>query len=248
MADWCPVCCTRHTAREGCLGELYPRAPEKQSKVIAADTPRGVQGYAVLLAPVLNRWRARIMSIPNVLWTIPGGRGTMKFIGRTEEDAERQAIAYIREHCMRLGFVMRDELALSDVQTMDVTQGRRALPPTDSVIAKPRFPRILPVRFGPQSPNVLAKTANLSESGLFVNTGYPLHPGTLAGLLLELEHVKLPLRGSVIWNRPSSVGDRPSGMGIELQSAPETYRRYIQTLGEPLVREGVGVGDESSDR
>jgi hypothetical protein len=225
MGEWCTVCGTRHGRAHRCPGEVTPTGPERQAWKVTAETPRGVEGYGVLLAEVGSRWRARILTFPNVLWTVPGGGpGSIKFLGPTPEQAERQAVDFIREHCALRGFRLRDELESFD---------RPITVLGDGSLVSPRFTRILPVRFGPAAPRTLGRTGNLSETGLFINTEEPLVPGALAGLLLELEHCKLPLRGSVVWNREAPGRFGPAGMGVKLHGAPETYRRYVQALSIP---------------
>ena len=222
MGEWCLACGTRHLAAERCPGELKPTGPERAGWKGAAETPRGVEGYGVLLAETGKRWRARILTFPNVLWAVPGGTaGSIKFVGPTADQAERQAITFIREHCATKGYRLRDEIELESRPTTWLD---------GSVEAPPRYDRILPVRFGPEAPRLFGRTRNLSEGGLFITTGEPLIPGALAGLLLELEHCKLPLRGSVVWSRDAPTSSGPAGMGLKLHGAPETYRRYVQAL------------------
>ena len=224
--DWCACCGTEHAAESGC-----PRVSEiSNSEVpvwrVAVETPRGIDGYGVLVAPMGNSWRARILTYPNVMWTVPGGGSSIKFVGRTPEEAERLAVAFIRRHCGERSYVMRDELeALPDNHAI-LDAGKKY--PTH---ADPRFQRKLPVRFGEARPTIVGKTGNLSETGLFVHTRHPLVEGVLAGLLLELEHCKLPLRAQVVWQRVLPEPGREPGMGLELLKPPKIYVRYVQALG-----------------
>ncbi len=64
-----------------------PTGPEERRWQIAVETPRGIEGYGVLVAPSGNRWRARILTFPNILWTIPGGGTSIKFLARSETTA-----------------------------------------------------------------------------------------------------------------------------------------------------------------
>jgi hypothetical protein len=187
-----------------------------------------MQGFGVLVAAAGERWRARILTYPNVLWTVPGGGSSIKFYARSVEEVERKAIAFIRQHCAVRSYVLRDEL-----QPVGLDEFLRAHPgdPADAVVREPRFRRVLPVRFGLSRPTVIGRTGNLSESGLFVTTPHPLGEGALAGLLLELEHSKVPLRGSVIWNRALPGLGRDPGMGLVLLNPPTIYVRYVQALG-----------------
>ena len=63
--------------------------------------PRDIEVYGALVAPAGRLWRARILTYPNTLWAIPGDGGPMKFVGGTPQAAERQAIAFIEEHCAK---------------------------------------------------------------------------------------------------------------------------------------------------
>jgi hypothetical protein len=223
--QWCPVCGTDHLARSRCPGELAATGPESEGWKITVETPRGMQGYAVLLAPVGRRFRARILTYPNILWTVPGGGGSIKFLGATAADAERKAVAFIREHCAERSYVMRDELELCEAAVPGVAARWRE----DSLRA-PRFDRRLPVRFGTNRPTVQAATGNLSKDGLFVATEHPMEEGQLVGLLLELEHCKVPLRGSVVWQRRAPDCGRPAGMGLRLLDPPPVYQTYVRAL------------------
>lgn len=225
---WCILCCTDHPPEGRCPGELQASGPEEAGWRITVETPRGPQGYGVLLAPLGRRWRARILTFPNVLWTIPGGGGSIKFIGRSREEAELRAQGFIREHCARRSYVMRDELELVD----DMIAGVDA-PNVSRVFTElqrtPRFRRNLPVRFGRNRPTLCGKTSDMSSGGLFVATDHPMQEG-LVGLELELEHCRVPLRGSVVWHRIVPESGRPPGMGLRLLNPPPVYLNYIDAL------------------
>lgn len=224
---WCALCGIEHPTDARCPAGLEAGGDETIAWRVTVETPRGMQGYAVLVAAVGERWRARILTFPNVMWTVPGGGSSIKFFARTPQEAERQAIAFIRAHCAGRSYVVRDELEplLSGV----VPEVR--LRSEDSPLVDPRFHRSLPVQFGVSRPTVVAKTVNISAGGLFVATARPLVEGMLAGLLLELEHCKVPLRGAVIWKRELPTLGRDPGMGLSLLSPPTIYVRYVQALG-----------------
>jgi hypothetical protein len=207
--------------------DLHATGPESTSWKVAVQTPHGTRGYGVLLAEAGRRWRARIVTFPNVMWTVPGGGGSLKFLARSRREAERAAINFVRRHCVDRGYVMRDELRpVFESGTRRQAQGDRS-----GAQPAPRFHRDLPVRFGRNRPTVTASTINLSASGLFIFTEHPLPVGELLGLLLELEHCKVPLRGSVVWERRLSEPGRPPGMGLRLLNPPTVYLRYVQALG-----------------
>jgi len=91
--------------------------------------------------------------------------------------------------------------------------------------------RFLPIRFGELRPSNLAKTGNLSETGLFVLTAEPADPGSrLALTLMPSRDARLDLRGRVVWRRKDHFVGRVPGMGIQLPVPPAEYLEYIRTL------------------
>lgn len=229
---WCVVCGSAHPAAAECPGEVQPNEPEHQGWKVSAETPDGVQGIGVLLAPIGPRWRARILSFPRTLWTVPGGRSTMKFYGASEQDAERQAQIFIREHCIARGFVLRDELApVVDAVPQEARPASRGGEQgVERRYVEPRFPRRLPLQFGRDRPTARGTSVNLSKNGLFVHTDSPIDQGELVGVMLEMEHAKVPLRGSVVWRRHAASPGRPAGMGLQLLNPPRIYTSYIDAL------------------
>jgi hypothetical protein len=147
----------------------------------------------------------------------------MKFVARSSDEAEQRARAFVREHCARKGYVMHDEIALADVAS-NVPSERRP------VQREPRFVRALPIRYGTGRPVAAGTTGNLSETGMFVVTPHPAAEGDQLGLVLQLEHCQVPLRGSVVWRRPFPGPARPAGMGLRLLAPPKVYRRYVTQL------------------
>lgn len=219
---WCAQCCTDHLRQARCPGDLRATGDEEEGWRVTVHTPRGFQAYGVLLAPAGDLWRARILTYPKVLWLVPGGSGTLKFAAKTAQDAERKARDFIRAHCASRGYLMRDELA-------PVEKGS-GLARAGLGNQLPRFRRALPVRFGKDRPTIVGTTHDLSECGLFVVTERPYARGTATGLVLQLEHCTVPLRGTVAWARRVPSGGRPTGMGLNLVSPPQVYVRYVQAL------------------
>jgi hypothetical protein len=226
---WCKLCGTLHVPGRICPTEIDATGPEKPGWRVAVETPHGVRGYGVLVAEAGTRWRSRIVTFPNVLWMVPGGGESLKFIARTEQTAVRLAIDFIRSHCVSKGYTMRDEVQFVATPERRMVAvggtGLRAGKPA------PRFERRLPVRFGRSRPTLLGHTANLSETGLFVATRTPLADGELLGLSLELEHCKVPLRGSVAWHRALLKPPLDRGMGLRLFNPPSVYVDYVRALG-----------------
>ena len=81
VEQWCPVCCCRHRDKKDCPGELLATGPERQGWRVNVQTSTGIEACGVLVAPAGDSWRARILTFPNILWTVPDGSGTLKFVG-----------------------------------------------------------------------------------------------------------------------------------------------------------------------
>jgi hypothetical protein len=107
---WCPVCGTAHGDPMLCPGELRATGAERPGWRVQVETPLGHEAIGVLVAPCRDLWRARVLTYPNVLWTLPGGRATIKFVGAREPE-ETGRVLYIhldvRGHTLPLrGLVM----------------------------------------------------------------------------------------------------------------------------------------------
>ena len=83
---YCSVCGGDHARRQDCPGELRATGPERHGWRVAVETPYGLEAYGVLVAPSFDVWRARVITYPNILWTVPGGAVTLKFAGTTAQD------------------------------------------------------------------------------------------------------------------------------------------------------------------
>ena len=75
-------------------------------------------------------------------------------------------------------------------------------------------------------------TADLSKSGLFIITDDPLPAGRDLMMLLELDRYSVPLAGKVAWRRTKAEQGRPAGMGVQLQTPPHVYARYVGSQEE----------------
>jgi hypothetical protein len=227
--NWCPVCCCRHRDKKDCPGELLATGPERQGWRVNVQTPHGIEGCGVLVAPSGDSWRARILTFPNILWTVPDGRGTIKFVGRSPREAERQAIDFLRQHIRNRGHTMRDEIALSvpgEIEA-EVAPGGLAPPCGPPALRRVRF---LPVRFGVAQITEIAGTGNLSETGLFIITGSPEKDGTWLNMLLEVDEDPIGLRGLVRWKNRQHRAGRSPGMGVQLEEPPPSYLSYVRSL------------------
>ena len=220
---WCVACGIEHDTTRSCPREIDPTGPERPGWRITVETPTGHEAYGILLAPIGSRWRARIMTFPRMLWLVPGGRTTVKFLGQNAPDAEEKAVGFIREHCYRRGYKMRDEFASVEP---DIPAPVRPIYEHQH----PRFFRELKLRFGPSMPTIIGSTRDVSENGLFVATPAPLARSAGVGILLQLEHCAIPLRGDVRWCRNIPALHRPVGMGIQLLDPPKDFIRYVHAL------------------
>ncbi|HKQ60576.1 MAG TPA: PilZ domain-containing protein [Candidatus Polarisedimenticolaceae bacterium] len=205
----------QHARRARCPVEVQPTGPERHGWRVHVDTPHGVEAYGVLLAEAEGFWRARVLTYPNILWLAPGTSSALKFVAKSERDAERQALDFIHAHCRRLGYGVR------------FTSGGPGAGDEVPALRKVRF---IPVRFGLFSLTERAGTGNLSETGLFVITTAPADAGLQLQLELKLPSSPLPLVGDVRWmTREPQLGRAP-GMGIRLAPPPAAYLEYVRSL------------------
>jgi len=226
---WCRVCCTSHAPAATCPGELQSTAPERHAWRANVETSRGIEAYGVLVAPAGDVWRARILTYPNVLWVVPGGTGTLKFVARTPQEAERQAIEFIRRHCSGCGWTFRSDEVRRQPGSFD---GEAGVAPPGSPALRPalRKIRFLSVRFGLVGATDPGGTGNLSETGMFVITTMPVDPGVRLRLSLDLGAAPLGLAGDVMWNCQGPHVGRSPGMGVRLVRPPARYLGFVRAL------------------
>ncbi len=223
---YCVVCGTGHTGSGNCPGELRATGAERPGWRVNVETPFGHEAIGVLLAPCLDQWRARIVTYPNVLWRAPGGRGALKFVGNTREDAEAQAIVFVEQHVSAKRYLRRDGLAIADPSRMTAMAGSvRSL-----VAVAQRKARCLPVRFGFDQVIARGASVNLSCDGMFVSVGSPVDSGNSLLIHLDLNGHTLALHGLVMWNRWHAQPERPIGMGIRLSDPPPFYQSFVAAL------------------
>lgn len=222
---WCSTCGSDHAKPQDCPGDLRATGPERHGWRVAVETPHGIEAYGVLVAPSVDLWRARVVTYPNILWTVPGGRATLKFVGPTPQDAEARAVAFIEGHIKARGYLRRD--ALDAPAAGRIRAEAAALAAQGPALRKPRA---IPVRFGVGATLFAAMTGNVSESGMFVTTLAPLEKGENVRVLIDLEIGPVGLKGEVVWRRDRLVLGRPVGMGLQLVEPPESYREFIREL------------------
>lgn len=226
--EWCLTCSTQHGCSRECPGELAATSPEQHGWRVNVETPRGFEAYGVLIARSDDVWRARILTFPNVLWIVPGSHATMKFVGKTPREAERQAAEFIKQHCVERNYLRRDGLVL--VEPDSIEQGKGNDWPASGRDAAPRKIKFLPVVFGVQRPIEPGITGSLSTSGLSVLTQCPCESGVKVRLSLTVETERFDLSGSVVWSRTRPEEGRAEGMGIQLDAPPPAYVDFVQAL------------------
>jgi len=241
--DWCQVCGTRHPPGIDCPGELLATGKERYGARITVLTEMREEVYGVLIAESDDRWRARILTYPNMLWSAPGVRETIKFVGSTPQEAESQALEFIREHCRLRGLkilpMIRDaESGVIEREYAEVQTPRGA--------REERHLRVLSVRFGHPRPNIEAKTTDFSNGGLFIATDRPFSQGREVRLVLEIEGYTIPLRGSVAWVRGKADQGRSPGMGVQLVEPPPMYLRIVGQLEEQAAADERDTGKKGS--
>lgn len=226
---YCPVCCTAHSQAVDCPGDLRATGPERHAWRIEVDTPRGKQSMGVLVAPSYDLWRARILTYPNVLWAIPGGAATLKFVGRTAPEAEAKAVAFVEAHCFEKGYLRRDGLVPAEAGRFDADETPSGRRPKSPLPAKRRL-RALPVRFGERRADRQGISVNLSEDGMCIATSAPLEAGSSLRIVMPLQRETIEVEAIVIWARTRPEPGRPLGMGVRLSAAPAAYLRFVRDL------------------
>ena len=231
---WCTVCCTRHTPGGECPGTLLATGPERHAhKFSVAQKDGRLEYYGVLIAEAGDYWRARVFTYPNMLWSVPGGRGTIKFAGPTAKEAETRAIEFLHEHCEARGSTMQEaalESSAGQAQTVD----------DEKLFKEERQPCKVPIRFGTERATQAATTANLSGGGIYLATDKPVEKGQRVRMLLDVQAYTIPLVGTVAWVRVRDEPGKPKGMGVQLHQPPALYQRYVATVQEKMAKLNAG--------
>jgi hypothetical protein len=224
--SFCPICGSAHGELESCPGELRATGAERAGWRVRVETPSGHEEIGVLLAPSYDRWRARIVTYPNVLWSAPGRRGTLKFVGDTLEQAEALAIAFVERHVKSKRYCHRDIAAPGQLPLASEAAG----PARHGFAAARRKLARLPVRFSLDRAIARGVTVNLSAEGMFVGVASPVEDGRTLLIHLDMEGHTLPMRGLVMWNRADAEPLHPAGMGIRLSQPSAIYQSFVAGL------------------
>jgi len=197
-SEWCPACCTRHRKKVKCPGQLLATGAERHGWRVSVDTPRGIEACGVLIAEAGGLWRARVLTYPNILWTVPGGQAALKFAADSPQRVERLAIAFIREHYRSLGYRLRDDTSRIEPRIIDQEAVLPGLVRPDGQPAQRKI-RFLAVRYGIARITERGGTGNLSETGMFVITNAPENEGTWLNMKLDLKGNAVDMKGLVRW-------------------------------------------------
>lgn len=192
--------------------------------------------YGVLIAEAGDVWRSRVLTYPNMLWSVPGGRGTMKFSGASAQEVQAKALDYIRRHCDERGVRILEETV--DVETAAV-EPEAAAEQMPSGAKEERLDHSLMVRYGESKTTMAGRTADLSYGGLFIVTDDLLPKGRRIKMLLQLDQFSIPLQGIVAWRRQHASGGKRRGMGIELSNPPSMYARYVEAVKRTEARGAI---------
>lgn len=189
---------------------------------VASASDRAV--HEVRLTYHSGRWMARILTLPDAYWPGPDGHGVRLFHGGSQEEAERMALACIEAEAERRG-----QKVLATFKP-GVDHAKDA--PARRVVAE--YPVRLLTQAVPLRGTVPlaadARTANLSESGLFIVTPRPLIRSSLLSMVVRLPGLTERLRARVVWMRKDVAPWFPPGAGVELVEAPLSYRATLQGL------------------
>jgi len=189
---------------------------------VASATSRAV--YEVRLTFHEGRWMARILTLPDTFWSGWDGRGVRVFHASSPDEVERLALKDIKIECERRGQKV--------LATFKPGLDHSTDPPARRVFGE--YPLRLLVQSVPKRGTVQigadARTANLSESGLFVVTREKLIRGSIVSMVLRLPGLTERLRAKVVWSRPGGMPWFPQGTGVELVEPPLSYRASLQGL------------------
>jgi len=230
---WCAVCCTRHTPRRDCPGNLLATGPERHGRKFAVAQGNRLEYYGVLIAEAGKYWRARIFTYPNMLRSVPGARGTVKFVGATAKEAETLAIEFLREHCAQRRYTMQDAADDPPAGQIEKESADRLSPQSGK---EERDPCKVPIRFGVEKATQAATTANLSTGGIYIATDKLFEKGKRLRMLLDVQAYTIPLVGTVAWVRGKEEPGKPKGMGVQLQQLPALYQRYVAEVQKKMAQ------------
>jgi hypothetical protein len=103
--------------------------------------------------------------------------------------------------------------------------------------SRKRLAKRLQVRFGPDEPDMLGFTDDLSEIGIFIKTSRVVPPGTKLKIQVTFpDGGVVNLTGEVVWGKmvPPSMARfiKKNGFGVRLLNPPRTYLEFVNQLKE----------------
>jgi len=99
-----------------------------------------------------------------------------------------------------------------------------------------RARRRVEVRYGPDQPQFIGYSGNVSRSGIMVRAIRVFAPGTVLNLELKFPDGTFWVRGEVVWAREGSVQFLSTGrvgMGINFLQPPAEFLGYLERAGAP---------------
>ena len=228
MVRACNGCGTLHDDPLDCPGEVPATGPERRSAERDILTARGYEKVGVLVARSRDQWRARIVSHPNVLWTVPGGRSSLKFLGATSQEAEANALSFIAGHDGARPAERLDSASSPRPQPAPRASAPSAVPAATCASRRKRVR--FAVRYGQARAGELGTTVNVSPDGIFIAAPAPLEPGTPLRVHVETCGGTVELRGIVLWRRMSPDRGGPPGMGVKLLYPPAVWEGLVASL------------------
>jgi Tfp pilus assembly protein PilZ len=236
--QWCDRCGARHEKRSLCAELIDATGPERFGWRVRAMSDSGTETFGVLIAQCDSKWRARVVTFPNMLWSVPGGRSTMKFVGATAADVERQAKQFIVAVCQRR------ELTMTEIPVEESPGAVQAEGVGIDAGSAARSLQQLRLRFGVERARQEARTTDVSAKGLFIASERQLPVGRKLKMLLDIDSFTVPLVGTIRWAREQPDGGRPAGMGVELHGPPSMYSEYTERLRKQLLAEQAELDEQ----
>ncbi len=96
----------------------------------------------------------------------------------------------------------------------------------------PRHRKRVKVRFGPEGPEKIAFTTNLSEHGLLLKTNYVHPPGTMLQVEVDaLDYPTFTLLGRVVWVKrvpPRLQQVKSSAMGLYFKEPSQDWIEFCE--------------------
>lgn len=102
--------------------------------------------------------------------------------------------------------------------------------------ASKRAHRRVEVRYGPDQPQFIGYSGNVSRSGIMVRAVRVFAPGTVLNLELKFPDGAFKVRGEVVWAREGPLQFLSTGrigMGINFLQPSAEFLEYLERMGAP---------------